>query len=59
MDPSTLDMLLLLRVYMHMCSEETLQNIIDRNKAIARGAAIDRRRSAKAILLTYTVVGDW
>ena len=47
MDPSTLDMLLLLRVYMHMCSEETLQNIIDRNKAIARGAAIDRRRKEK------------
>ena len=28
----------------HMWSEETLQNIIDRNKAIARDAAIDRRK---------------
>ena len=55
MDPSTLDMLLLLRVYMHMCSEETLQNIIDRNKAIARGAAIDRRRKEKRKSNTFNL----
>ena len=44
MDPSTVEMLLLLRVNKHLWSEETLQNIIDRSKAAARDTAIERSK---------------
>ena len=49
-------MLLLLRVNKPILSEETLQNIIDRNKAIAGDAAINRRKHKRndysALLVT-------
>ena len=44
MDPSTLEMFLMLRVNKHMWGEETLQNIIDKNKAAAREKAIERSK---------------
>ena len=44
MDPSTLEMFLMLRVNKHMWGEETLQNIIDKNKAAAREKAIVRSK---------------
>ena len=47
MDPSLLEMLLLLRVNKYLWSEETLQNIIDRSKAAARDTAIIERSKRK------------
>ena len=44
MDPSTLEMFLMLRVNKHMWSEETLQNIIDKKKSASVGAAIARSK---------------
>ena len=44
MDPSTLEMFLMLRVNKHMWGEETLQCIIDKNKAAAREKAIERSK---------------
>ena len=44
MDPSTLEMFLMLRVNKHMWGEETLQNIIDKSKAAAREKAIERSK---------------
>ena len=58
MDPSTLEMLLMLRVNKHMWSEETLQNIIDKNKAAARNAAIDRSKRKRSSGADLVVLDD-
>lgn len=58
MDPSTLEMLLMLRVNKHMWSEETLQNIIDMNKAAARDAAIDRSKRKRNSGADLVVLDD-
>ena len=44
MDPSTVEMFLMLRVNKHLWTEGTLQNIVDKNKAAARDAAIERSK---------------
>ena len=43
-DPSTVEMFLMLRVNKHLWTEGTLQNIVDKNKAAARDAAIERSK---------------
>ena len=44
MDPSTVEMSLMLRVNKHLWTGGALQNIVDKNKAAARDAAIERSK---------------